>query len=64
VGCCLVVSLLTFDIPQTALVATLDTYDFYFLGHATFFFSSQSLPSYSCCVHQIFGFWGQFLAAL
>jgi hypothetical protein len=22
-------SLLTFDIPQTALVATLDTYDFY-----------------------------------
>jgi hypothetical protein len=23
--------LLTFDIPQTALVATLDTYDFYFL---------------------------------
>jgi hypothetical protein len=28
VGCCRVVSLLTFDIPQTALVATLDTYDF------------------------------------
>jgi hypothetical protein len=25
-------SLLTFDIPQTALVATLDTYDFYLLG--------------------------------
>jgi hypothetical protein len=24
-------SLLTFDIPQTALVATLDTYDFVFL---------------------------------
>jgi hypothetical protein len=23
-------SLLTFDIPQTALVATLDTYDFYY----------------------------------
>jgi hypothetical protein len=30
VGCCRVVSLLTFDIPQTALVATLDTYDFNF----------------------------------
>jgi hypothetical protein len=30
VGCCRVGSLLTFDIPQTALVATLDTYDFYF----------------------------------
>jgi hypothetical protein len=29
VGCCRVGSLLTFDIPQTALVATLDTYDFY-----------------------------------
>jgi hypothetical protein len=28
VGCCRVGSLLTFDIPQTALVATLDTYDF------------------------------------
>jgi hypothetical protein len=28
VGCCRVVSLLTFDIPQTALVATLDTYNF------------------------------------
>jgi hypothetical protein len=28
VGCCREVSLLTFDIPQTALVATLDTYDF------------------------------------
>jgi hypothetical protein len=27
VGCCRVGSLLTFDIPQTALVATLDTYD-------------------------------------
>jgi hypothetical protein len=27
-GCCRVGSLLTFDIPQTALVATLDTYDF------------------------------------
>jgi hypothetical protein len=31
VGCCRVGSLLTFDIPQTALVATLDTYDFIFL---------------------------------
>jgi hypothetical protein len=29
VGCCRVGSLLTFDIPQTALVATLDTYDFF-----------------------------------
>jgi hypothetical protein len=29
VGCGGVGSLLTFDIPQTALVATLDTYDFY-----------------------------------
>jgi hypothetical protein len=29
VGCCRVGSLLTFDIPQTALVATLDTYDLY-----------------------------------
>jgi hypothetical protein len=29
VGVCRVGSLLTFDIPQTALVATLDTYDFY-----------------------------------
>jgi hypothetical protein len=31
-----VVSLLTFDIPQTALVATLDTYDFiiFFRGEA------------------------------
>jgi hypothetical protein len=28
VGCCRVGSLLTFDISQTALVATLDTYDF------------------------------------
>jgi hypothetical protein len=28
VVCCRVGSLLTFDIPQTALVATLDTYDF------------------------------------
>jgi hypothetical protein len=28
VGCCRVGSLLTFDIPQTALVATLDTYAF------------------------------------
>jgi hypothetical protein len=28
VGCCRVGSFLTFDIPQTALVATLDTYDF------------------------------------
>jgi hypothetical protein len=28
-GCCRVGSLLTFDIPQTALVATFDTYDFY-----------------------------------
>jgi hypothetical protein len=27
---CGVRSLLTFDIPQTALVATLDTYDFFF----------------------------------
>jgi hypothetical protein len=27
VGCCRVGSLLTFNIPQTALVATLDTYD-------------------------------------
>jgi hypothetical protein len=27
VGCCRVGSFLTFDIPQTALVATLDTYD-------------------------------------
>jgi hypothetical protein len=26
-------SLLTFDIPQTALVATLDTYDFIFESH-------------------------------
>jgi hypothetical protein len=26
-------SLLTFDIPQTALVATLDTHDFYFSVH-------------------------------
>jgi hypothetical protein len=34
VGCCRVGSLLTFDIPQTALVATLDTYDLllYFIG--------------------------------
>jgi hypothetical protein len=31
VGCCRVGSLLTFDIPQTALVATLDTYDFLLL---------------------------------
>jgi hypothetical protein len=31
VGCCRVGSLLTFDIPQTALVTTLDTYDFTFL---------------------------------
>jgi hypothetical protein len=30
VGCGGVGSLLTFDIPQTALVATLDTYDFYY----------------------------------
>jgi hypothetical protein len=30
-------SLLTFDIPQTALVATLDTYDFLILIIATFF---------------------------
>jgi hypothetical protein len=28
VRCCRVGSLLTYDIPQTALVATLDTYDF------------------------------------
>jgi hypothetical protein len=28
VVCCRVGSLLTFDIPQTALIATLDTYDF------------------------------------
>jgi hypothetical protein len=28
VGCCRVGSFLTFDIPQTALVATFDTYDF------------------------------------
>jgi hypothetical protein len=27
-------SLLTFDIPQTALVATLDTYDFYYYGNS------------------------------
>jgi hypothetical protein len=27
-GCCRVGSLLTFDIPQTSLIATLDTYDF------------------------------------
>jgi hypothetical protein len=26
-------SLLTFDIPQTALVATLDAYDFLFAGY-------------------------------
>jgi hypothetical protein len=26
----------TFDIPQTALVATLDTYDFYFKGNEKF----------------------------
>jgi hypothetical protein len=31
VGCCRVGSLFTFDIPQTALVATLDTYDFIIL---------------------------------
>jgi hypothetical protein len=28
-------SLLTFDIPQTALVATLDTYDFYLVSVLT-----------------------------
>jgi hypothetical protein len=28
VGCCRVGSFLTFDIPQTALVVTLDTYGF------------------------------------
>jgi hypothetical protein len=28
-------SLLTFDIPQTALVATLDTYDFIFYHHCS-----------------------------
>jgi hypothetical protein len=32
-------SLLTFDIPQTALVATLDTYDFYFQLISYFFVS-------------------------
>jgi hypothetical protein len=31
-GCGGVGSLLTFDIPQTALVATLDTYDFIVLS--------------------------------
>jgi hypothetical protein len=44
VGCCRVGSLLTFDIPQTALVATLDTYDLFphpgakFLGFWVFGF--------------------------
>jgi hypothetical protein len=33
VGCCRVGSLLTFDIPQTALVATLDTYDLYIYNY-------------------------------
>jgi hypothetical protein len=35
VGCCRVGSLLTFDIPQTALVATLNTYDFIPIGKKT-----------------------------
>jgi hypothetical protein len=35
-------SLLTFDIPQTALVATLDTYDFIF--NSTFFMA----VTYNC----------------
>jgi hypothetical protein len=46
VGCCRVGSLLTFDIPQTALVATLDTYDFYSTRRFhVFFFNKMGCPA-------------------
>jgi hypothetical protein len=44
--CCRVGSLLTFDIPQTALVATLDTYDF--LGIIFLYFALFALDSTHC----------------
>jgi hypothetical protein len=47
VGCCRVGSLLTFDIPQTALVATLDTYDFNDLYY--FVLGATALPGSAGC---------------
>jgi hypothetical protein len=52
VGCCRVGSLLTFDIPQTALVATLDTYDFndfYFLEFFLKIFFLGASPGSAGC---------------
>jgi hypothetical protein len=39
--------LLTFDIPQTALVATLDTYDFLFKAILQFFCDFMQINTFS-----------------